>query len=100
MQTNLATLVFMSIVCGLAAAHAMEASSGREASESQPLYATVPNAGLVTSVSPPPSSHAGSLRRNPAPDCYGQRPQIADQACAYRAGGSATCDGALDIVVM
>ena len=37
MQTKLAALVFMSIVCGLAAAHAMEASSEVDTIEGPPL---------------------------------------------------------------
>jgi hypothetical protein len=74
MQTKLAALVVMSIVCGLSAAQAAETSSGPEATE---LHTTAPNAGIVTSISPSPSSHAGSLGRNPAPDCDRPMPSTA-----------------------
>lgn len=77
MQAKLTALVVMSIVCGLPAAHAMEASSGPKTMEPQPLHATTPHASIDTSVSPPPSNQAGSLGRSPAPDCDGQRPSTA-----------------------
>mgnify|MGYP001603042428 CR=1 FL=1 len=74
MQTRLAASVFISILCGLAAAHAAETSSKPEAVESQAQPATVPHAGMVTGVSPTPLSLTGSLQRNAAPDCDGAAP--------------------------
>jgi len=74
MQIKLAALVVMSTLCGLPAAHAAETSNGPDTMAPLPLHATDPNASLVTSVSSPPSSHAGSLGRNPAPDCDGPIP--------------------------
>jgi hypothetical protein len=67
----------MSVLCGLSAAQAVEASSGPDTIEPPQLHATAPNASLVTSVSPPLLDKAESLQRRVAPDCDSVTPSTA-----------------------
>jgi hypothetical protein len=74
MQTKLAGLVFMSIVCGVPAAYAAESPRGLDTTGGESLQTTAFDARLGTSTSQPPSSHAESLRTRTDPDCDGQMP--------------------------
>jgi hypothetical protein len=73
-QITLAAFVFMSIMCGLAAAHAMEASSGADTVEPPELRTATSKTSIDTSVSPPPSGKAEFLQGRAAPDCDGVAP--------------------------
>lgn len=76
MQTKLATLVFMSIACGLPEAHAAGTSSGPDTLQPPLLHRNNFKSRRITSPSQPPSNHAGALLKSAAPEGDREAPAV------------------------